>query len=136
METTVFTVQVQPGDCGPDGMVLVHNFTRWMDAATQHYFGERGVPPGYRMTDPRVRLYTQTLELQVRFNAPATHPDVLRFHTRIDECRAELFLQSHRVMRGDTLIGEGRETREFCCLDAEGRLRPMPLPSWLRSRCQ
>jgi 4-hydroxybenzoyl-CoA thioesterase len=38
METTVFTVQVQPGDCGPNGIVLVHNFTRWMDAASQPYF--------------------------------------------------------------------------------------------------
>lgn len=135
METTVFTVQVQPGDCGPDGVVLVHIFTRWMDAASQHYFDEREVPPGYRITDPGGRLCTQTLELHVRFKASATHPDVLRFQTRIDEWRANVFFQSHRVTRGDTLIGEGRETREFCCLDAEGRLWPLPVPQWIRSRC-
>jgi 4-hydroxybenzoyl-CoA thioesterase len=59
----------------------------------------------------------------------------LRVQTRIDEWRANLFFQSHRVMRGDTLIGEGRETREFCCLDARGHLRPLPVPPWIRSRC-
>ncbi len=136
MDTTVFTVQVQPGDCGPDDIVLVHNFTRWMDAASEHYFGERGVPPGYRMTNPGGRLCTQTLKLHMCFNAPATHPDILHFHTWIEEWRARLFIQSHRVMRGDTLIGELRETREFCCLDADGHLQPLPVPRWIRSRCR
>jgi 4-hydroxybenzoyl-CoA thioesterase len=128
-------VQVQPGDCGPNGIVLVHNFTRWMDAASQHYFGRARGAAGVSDDRSERAALQPDAGVHMRFKAYATDPDVLRFQTRIDEWRANLFFQSHRVMRGDTLIGEGRETREFCCLDTQGRLRPLPVPPWIRSRC-
>jgi 4-hydroxybenzoyl-CoA thioesterase len=135
MTPNVFTVQVQFGDCGPDDIVLPHNFTRWMDAASEQYFVDHGVPPGCRLSDPEGRLCTPALELHMRFDNTVTHPDILQFHTRIDEWQGTHFVQSHRVMRGDTLIGELRETRAFCCLDDSGRLQELPVPEWVRSRC-
>lgn len=135
MTTTVYAVQVQCGDCGPDRIVLPYNFTRWMDAASQHYFLELGVPPGCRITQPAGLLCMQAVELHMRFHTAATESDVLLFHTRVDAWHPTVFVQSHRVLRGDTLIGELHETRAFFCLDGEGDLQALPIPEWIRSRC-
>ena len=134
--TTAYTVHVQFGDCGPANIVLFRNFSRWMDAASQHYFHECGVPSWNHVTDPPGLLGTPLVEFHIRFVEPATHPDVLQFHTAVEEWRPKVFIQSHRVMRGDTLICEGRETRAFCALDASGRMRALPVPAWIRERCE
>ncbi len=44
-KTTVYEVKVQFGDCDPAGIVFFPNFSKWMDAASLHFFMENGVPP-------------------------------------------------------------------------------------------
>lgn len=134
--TTLFTVQVQFGDCDPAGIVFFPNFSRWMDAASLHFFRECGVPPWSQIKDPPGFVGTPLAEIHTRFLQPATYPDVLQIHTDIEEWRAKVFIQRHRVMRGDTLICEGRETRAFCARNAEGRLKALPVPEWIRSLCE
>ncbi len=131
---TVFTVQVQFGDCGPANIILSRNFSRWMDAATEHFFQRHGVPPWGPVEDLPGLLGAPLLESHVRFVNPATHPDTLLFYTRVEAWRAKVFMLNHRVMRGDTLVCEARETRAFCALDDQGRLRALPIPASLRSR--
>jgi 4-hydroxybenzoyl-CoA thioesterase len=134
--TTVFSVQVQFGDCGPADIVLFRNFSRWMDASSQHYFLECGVPQWSQIEEPPGLLGTPLLEAHIRFLVPATHPDMLEIHTDIEQWRAKVFIQRHRVLRGDTLICESHETRAFCTRDATGRMRAVPVPHWIRTLCE
>jgi 4-hydroxybenzoyl-CoA thioesterase len=38
-------------------------------------------------------------------------------------------------MRGDTLICEGRATRALCVKQADGRLKAVPIPEFIRAAC-
>ena len=135
-KTTVFSVQVEVGDCGPADIVLFRNFSRWMDAASQHYFLECGLPQWSQIKELPGLLGAPLVEVHIRFLKPATYPDMLQIHTDIEEWRAKVFIQCHRVLRGDTLICEGRETRAFCTRDAEGRVKAVPVPHWIRTHCE
>ena len=133
--TTLFTVQVQFGDCDPAGIVFFPNFSRWMDAASLHFFVQCGVPPWRELVKTTGIVGTPLLEIHTRFLQPATYGDALEVHTRIEEWRRKVFIQHHRVVRGDTLLCEGRETRAFCTRDAEGRLQSIPVPDGIRALC-
>jgi 4-hydroxybenzoyl-CoA thioesterase len=135
-KTSVFNVQVQFGDCDPAGIVFFPNFLRWMDAASLHFFRQQGVPAWSQITDPPGFVGTPLLEIHTRFVQSATYPDDLQIHTHIDSWAPKVIVQLHRVMRGDTLICEGRETRAFCARDATGRLRAIPIPAWIRELCE
>jgi 4-hydroxybenzoyl-CoA thioesterase len=130
--TTTYRVQVMYGDCGPDDCVLLHNYSRWMDAASQQHLRECGLPLWSRVAHAPGLLTAPVMDLQMRFVASATHGDVLQVRTWVEEWRSEALLLSHRVMRGDTLVCEGRETRALCAADATGRLKPLPVPTWMR----
>jgi len=133
---SVFDVQVQFGDCDPAGIVFFPNFLRWMDAASLHFFRERGVPAWSQITDPPGFVGTPLLEIHTRFVQSATYTDTLQLHTHIDSWAPKVIVQQHRITRGDTLICEGRETRAFCARDETGRLRAIPIPQWIRDLCQ
>ena len=47
----------------------------------------------------------------------------------------QVFIQHHRVLRGDELICEGRETRALCLRDPGGRLKAIPVPDFIRAAC-
>ena len=51
--------------------------------------------------------------------------------------RAKVFVQRHRVRRGETLICEGTETRAFVKRDADNpeRLRAMAIPEDIKAMC-
>jgi len=127
MTTTVYRVQVLSGDCGPDNLVLFHNYSRWTDAAAAQHLRECGVPLWTRIPGAPGRLGAQVLEAQFTFLEAATHPDILQFHTRVEHWRDDEVVLSHRVMRGDTMICEAHVTRAVCTLDASGRAHAVPI---------
>jgi 4-hydroxybenzoyl-CoA thioesterase len=133
--TTVFEVPVQFGDCDPAGIVFFPNFLRWMDAASLHFFMACGLPPWRELEKTRGLVGTPLLEIHTRFVQSATYAERLQVHTGIDEWRGRVFIQRHRVLRGDTLICEGTETRTFVQREADGRLKSVALPDDLRALC-
>ena len=135
-KTTLFTVQVQFGDCDPAGIVFFPNFSRWMDAASHHFFIECGVTRWDSMPDLPGCVGAPLLEIHTRFHESVTYCETIEVHTDIEEWRAKVFVQRHRVMRGDTLICDGRETRALCVRSAEGQLKAVPVPEWIRSLCE
>lgn len=136
-KTTVYPVHVQFGDCDPAGIVFYPNFQKWMDASSLHFFMQCGVPPWREVTSIPGFLGTPLLEINTRFHVPATYGESLEVHTSVEEWRNKVFVQGHRVMRGNTLLCEGRETRAFCVRDAaSGRIKAIPLPEFIRERCQ
>lgn len=139
--TTTHTVTVQFGDCDPAGIVFFPNFLRWMDAASLAFFMQCGLPPWRELVKTRGIVGTPLLEINTRFVTSATYGQTLSVSTWVEEWRAKVFVQLHRVTRRDgevdTLICEGREVRTFVHRDPENpdRLRSLPVPDDIRQMC-
>ena len=135
--TTTHTVAVQFGDCDPAGIVFFPNFSRWMDAASLRFFMECGVPPWRELVKTRGIVGTPLLEINTRFIKAVTYGETITISTWIEEWRDKVFVQMHRVTRGDELICEGREVRAFVRRDAADpdRLRAMPVPDDIKALC-
>ena len=135
--TTEFTVDVQFGDCDPAGIVFFPNFSRWMDAASLKFFMDCGLPPWRELVKTRGIVGTPLLEINTKFIKAVTYGETITIATWIEEWREKVFVQMHRVTRGDDLICEGREVRAFVKRDAENpdRLRAIPVPDDIKAMC-
>ena len=72
----------------------------------------------------------------------ATYGEMLVVTTHVEEWRAKVVVQMHRITRaradgGEDLICEGREVRAFVQRDANDRdrLRSIPVPEDIRALC-
>ena len=137
-KTTKFRVTIQFGDCDPAGIVFYPNFQRWMDSASLSFFMQCGVPPWRELVKTRGIVGTPLLEIATKFVTAATYAEELVVHTCVEEWKAKVFRHRHRVMRGETLICEGTETRAFVRRDGENpdRLRAIPVPEDIRALCE
>lgn len=136
-KTTVFEVQVHFGDCDPAGIVFFPNFSRWMDASSLHFFMRCGVPPWRELVKTTGIIGNPLLEINTKFIRPATYGETLQIHTSVIEWREKVFIHKHLVMRGDTLLCEGRETRAFV-IHPPGepdRIKSIPIPEDIKALC-
>jgi 4-hydroxybenzoyl-CoA thioesterase len=139
--TTLHSVDIHFGDCDPAGIVFFPNFSRWMDAASLAFFMECGVPPWRELVKTRGIVGTPLLEINTKFHKAATYGETIAISTWVEEWRAKVFIQMHRVTRtkGDTvdLICEGREVRAFVERDAKDpdRLRAIAVPEDIKALC-
>ena len=139
--STTYTVAVQFGDCDPAGIVFFPNFSRWMDAASLSFFMQCGLPPWRELVKTRGIVGTPLLEINTKFIRTATYGETITITTHVEEWRAKVFVQVHRVTRtshgAEELICEGREVRAFtrCDPDNPDRLRAMPVPEDIRLMC-
>jgi 4-hydroxybenzoyl-CoA thioesterase len=136
-KTTLFTVEVQFGDCDPAGIVFFPNFLRWMDSASLAFFMECGVPPWRELVKTRGIVGTPLLEINTKFIKSVTYAETITIATHVGEWRDKVFVQLHRVTRGDELVCEGREVRAFVRRDANDpdRLRAIPVPDDIKAMC-
>jgi 4-hydroxybenzoyl-CoA thioesterase len=136
-KTTLFTVDVQFGDCDPAGIVFFPNFSRWMDAASLAFFMQCGLPPWRELVKTRCIVGTPLLEINTKFIKAVTYGETITIATHVEEWRDKVFVQMHRVTRGNELICEGREVRAFVRRDAENpeRLRAIPVPDDIKAMC-
>jgi 4-hydroxybenzoyl-CoA thioesterase len=136
-KTTHHRVDVHFGDCDPAGIVFFPIFSRWMDAASLNFFVQCGVPPWRELVKTRGIVGTPLLEINTRFVKPVTYGERIDIATWVEEWRAKVFVQMHRVTRGDELICEGREVRAFVKRDADDpeRLRAIPVPEDIKASC-
>jgi 4-hydroxybenzoyl-CoA thioesterase len=134
---TTHRVDVQFGDCDPAGIVFFPNFMRWMDAASLSFFMQCGLPPWRELVKTHGIVGTPLLEINTRFIQAVTYGESIDITTSVEEWRAKVFVQLHRVMRGDELVCEGREIRAFVRRDADNpdRLRAMPVPEDVQTLC-
>ena len=134
---TVFKIDVQFGDCDPAGIVFFPNFSKWMDAASLNFFMSHGVAPWRELVKTTGIIGAPLLEISTRFFKPATYGETLEIQTEVTEWRAKVFIQQHIVMRGETLLCEGTETRAFCVRDpATDRIRAIEIPADIKAKCQ
>ena len=140
--TTIHTVDIQFGDCDPAGIVFFPNFSRWMDSASLHFFMQCGVPPWRELVKTRGIVGTPLLEIHTKFLKAATYGETLTVTTHVEEWRAKVLVQIHRITRaradgGEDLICEGREVRAFVKRDADDpdRLRAISIPADIQALC-
>ena len=140
--STRFSVDVAFGDCDPAGIVFFPNFSRWMDTASLAFFMQCGVPPWRELEKTRGIVGTPLLEINTKFVKSATYGETLTITTHVEEWRAKVIVQMHRITRaradgGADLICEGREVRAFVQRDAtdRDRLRAIPVPDDIRALC-
>jgi 4-hydroxybenzoyl-CoA thioesterase len=133
----VHLVTVQFGDCDPAGIVFYPNFQRWMDEASLAFFMACGLPPWRELVKTRGIIGTPLLEIGTRFVNSATYGQTLEVHTSVEAWARKTFRHRHRILRGDTLICEGTETRAFCVRDASDpdRIRAIEVPEDIRAMC-
>ena len=134
-KTVVYGVDVQFGDCDPAGIVFFPNYSRWMDAASHHFFRHCGLPAWHDMPELPGCIGAPLLEIHTRFISSVTYGERIAIHTRVLEWRGKVFVQEHRVARGDELICEGRETRALCVRQSGGALKAVPVPEFIRAAC-
>jgi len=136
--TTHYHVRIEFGDCDPAGIVFYPNFQRWMDAAALAFFMECGVAPWRELVKTHGIVGAPLLEIATRFVTAATYAEELQIATHVREWRPKVFVQHHRVTRGETLICEGTEMRVFVRRDADNpdRLRAIPVPDDIRALCE
>ncbi len=136
-KSTTYEVTVMFGDCDPAGIVFFPNFCKWMDASSLHFFMECGIPPWRELVKTRGIIGTPLLEIHTKFSRPATYGDRLQVHTSVAEWRDKVVIQRHVVMRGDTVLCEGTETRAFCIVhpDDPSRIKAIPVPEDIRALC-
>ena len=132
--STHIEVTVQWGDCDPADIVFFPNFNRWMDASSQSFFTQCGLPRWRELENTRGIVGTPLLEINTKFYKPATYGDALSVETRVQEWRPKVFIQHHRIVRGDLLLCEGWETRAFV-QRIDGRLKAIPVPEDLKALC-
>ena len=140
--STTHTVYVTFGDCDPAGIVFFPNFSRWMDTASLSFFMQCGVPPWRELEKTRGIVGTPLLEINTKFMKSATYGETLVVTTHVEEWRAKVVVQMHRITRargdgGEDLICEGREVRAFVQRDSNDRdrLRAIPVPEDIRALC-
>ena len=139
--STTHSVTIAFGDCDPAGIVFFPNFLRWMDTASLSFFMQCGVPPWRELMKTRGIVGTPLLEINTKFHKAATYGETLLITTHVEEWRAKVVVQLHRVTRahagGEDLICEGREVRAFVKRDEidPDRLRAIAVPEDIRALC-
>ena len=139
--STTHSVTIAFGDCDPAGIVFFPNFLRWMDTASLSFFMQCGVPPWRELMKTRGIVGTPLLEINTKFHKAATYGETLLITTHVEEWRAKVIVQLHRVTRahagGEDLICEGREVRAFVKRDEidPDRLRAIAVPEDIRALC-
>jgi 4-hydroxybenzoyl-CoA thioesterase len=136
-KTIVYEVEVMFGDCDPAGIVFFPNFSKWMDASSLNFFVKCGVPTWRELFKTTGIIGTPLLEIHTRFMRTATYGETLQVHTSVQEWRSKTILQKHIVMRGDTVLCEGLETRAFCIRHPEDpdRIKAINVPADIRALC-
>src|SRR6185295_17880874 len=93
--STTYSVPVQFGDCDPAGIVFFPNYSRWMDAASHHYFRACGLPPWRAMSELPGCVGPPLLEIHTRFLKSLTYGERIEIHTHVEEWRGKVFVQVH-----------------------------------------
>jgi 4-hydroxybenzoyl-CoA thioesterase len=137
MKETIYTQQVQFGDCDPARIVWFPNFFRWIDAASRHFFVQCGLPPWHEMEAKSGIIGTPLVDTHASFINTASYGDVLEIHTSIAEWRGKSFVQRYRVMRGEVKIMECDEVRIFAARSGDDphKIRAVPIPEDVKRLC-
>jgi 4-hydroxybenzoyl-CoA thioesterase len=130
--------RIEWGHCDPAGIVFNSRFFEFFDWGTWTLF-ERALgvrPPDLAETFGIIGL--PLVDSGARFLAPVRFGDVVTLTSQANEFRSARFDVRHRLMVGEVLAVEGRETRVWATSDPAdaSRIKPLPVPEHVVARFQ
>jgi 4-hydroxybenzoyl-CoA thioesterase len=130
--------RIEWGHCDPAGIVFNSRFFEFFDWGTWTLF-EKGLavrPPDLAATFGIIGL--PLVDSSARFLAPVRFGDVVVLTSQVNEFRSARFDVAHRLMVGEVLAVEGRETRVWATSDPAdaSRIKPLPVPEHIVARFQ
>jgi 4-hydroxybenzoyl-CoA thioesterase len=130
--------RIEWGHCDPAGIVFNSRFFEFFDWGTWTLFEKAlGVrPPALAETFGIIGL--PLVDSGARFLAPVRFGDVVILTSRAGEFRSARFDVEHRLMVGEVLAVEGRETRVWATSDPAdaSRIKPLAVPEHIVARFQ
>jgi 4-hydroxybenzoyl-CoA thioesterase len=130
--------RIEWGHCDPAGIVFNSRFFEFFDWGTWTLF-EKALavrPPDLAATFGIIGL--PLVDSSARFLAPVRFGEVVVLTSQVNEFRSARFHVAHRLMVGDVLAVEGRETRVWATSDPAdaSRIKPLPVPEHVVARFQ
>ncbi|WP_156516662.1 hypothetical protein [Paraburkholderia caribensis] len=78
---------------------------------------------------------TPLLEVHSRFHTSATYGESLEVPKSTQEWRDKVFIQRHRITRGETAVCEFRAIRALRIKQADRNLKAVTIPDCIRNAC-
>ncbi|MEA4903109.1 thioesterase family protein [Desulfitobacterium sp.] len=108
------------------GVVYHANYLIWFEVGRTELFRNLGLP--YTVFEDQ-GLSLAVVEANCRYRKPAKYDDELIVITRLDKFTSRIITFGYRVMKGDTLLTDGKTSHVF--LDKEGRVADVrKYPVW------
>ncbi len=138
MLTSRHQVTIEWGDCDPAGIVYFPNYFRYFDGSTNALFLRALGFNKYEMMKKYDIIGIPLVDVGARFIVPSVFGDVVTIELTVAEIKRSSFRMEHRLLRGDTLAVEGRETRVWVGRDPDNpeKLKGKPMPADVIARLQ
>ena len=135
MLTSTRSIQIEWGDCDPQGIVFNPRFFVFFDACTAGLFKAAGIDL-YGMQKAGDIAGIPMADTRCSFFAPVLFGETIEIKSSVKEFRRSSFDIRHQVRKGDTLVAEGNETRIWTlnAPDRPGGMKAEPLPAEYISR--
>jgi acyl-CoA thioester hydrolase len=104
------------------GMVYYANYLVWLEVGRSDFCRECGF--SYRDLEREEQAFLTVAEANCRYLAPARYDDEIVVETELSRVSSRVIEFTYRVMRGSTLLAEGRTLHVV--IGTDGRPRSMP----------
>ena len=135
MTGSIFTVQVEWGDCDPAQIAFYPNFFRWMDAAAWAFFAGNGLS-AKKLLAGKGALGFPLVDARATFRKPARQGDKLEIETTVQRWGGKSFELKHVIRIAGEVAVEGQETRIWGVSDPSdpASLRATTIPAEIKAR--
>ena len=122
--------------CDPAGIVFNARFFEIFDGGTWALLEAALGVPRHQLATAFDIMGVPLVDARARFIAPVKFGEQVMLESQVSAFRRSSFDIEHRILIGDELAAEGRETRVWAVLDKDnpGRLRTRPLPEEVTAR--
>jgi acyl-CoA thioester hydrolase len=115
-------IRVRYAETDQMGMAYYANYLIWMEVGRSDYCRECGF--SYRDLEQQEQAFLAVAEANCRYLAPARYDDEILVETEISRVKTRVVEFIYRIMRGETLLAEGRTVHVV--IGPDGRPRTMP----------
>ncbi len=129
-------IRIEWGDCDPAGIVYFPRYIEHFDNCTSHLF-----EAALGMTKPAMlKAFAMAgipmVDLSARFMIPSAFGDDVTVESSVTEFGRTSFKVHHRLLRGEDLAVEAKETRVWTVYETgnAGKLKSVPVPDEVRAK--
>ena len=127
------SVEIEWGDCDAAGIVFYPRYFAMFDASTAYLFEKATGMKKIAWREKFGVVGFPMVDTSARFLVPSKYGDVIEIETRVVAARRSSFDVEHRVLKGEVVAIEAKETRVWAGPDPDrpDRIKGYPLPAEL-----